>query len=326
MHGVLNGPLRVATLDADEKRALDAIARELLTTAGGRIDSGEWVREVRHAWEDVPAGLRRELREFRRDSGQAGTLLVRNLPIDEDNLPDTPKADGSVLREATVAAATQMLIVHGLGDPAAFRAEKAGALVQNVVPVPGREAVQGNTGSVRLTFHTENAFHQHRPDFVMLLCVRPDHERIAELRTVCSRQVLPKLSDAALEALRGTEFITEAPPSFGVGGGRTEPHAVLPGDIDDPDLRIDEAATKPMTDEGIAAVAELSGLFEHSFNAVRLDAGDLAIVDNRVAVHGRSAFTPRYDGKDRWLQRTFVMADIRRSRDHRTDDGPVLER
>ena len=48
------------------------------------------------------------------------------------------------------------------------------------------------------------------------------------------------------------------------------------------------------------------------------------MVDNRVTVHGRTAFRPRYDGRDRWLQRTFVAADLRRSREYRPGDGYVL--
>ena len=54
--------------------------------------------------------------------------------------------------------------------------------------------------------------------------------------------------------------------------------------------------------------------------------GDMAILDNRVTAHGRTAFQPRYDGADRWVQRTFVVADLRRSRDHRPHDGYVLTR
>ncbi|WP_020657373.1 TauD/TfdA family dioxygenase [Amycolatopsis benzoatilytica] len=326
MQTVEDGALATATLDLAEHREFERLARTLLPLYGGKVDSPAWVAATRQAWEDSPIGLRRSLREFRRHSGEGGALLVRNLPVDVENLPDTPVEDGSVLREATVSAAVLMLIAHGLGDPAAFRPEKTGALVQNVVPVPGKEKFQGNAGSVRLTFHTENAFHAHRPDFVMLLCVRPDHERIAELRTVCSRQVLPKLSESALATLRSPQFVTEAPPSFGEGAGRAEPHPVLPGNLDDPDLRIDEAATRPVTGEAAEAMAELSGLFEASFSRIRLRAGDLAIVDNRVTVHGRSAFTPRYDGRDRWLQRTHVLADFRRSRDFRTNDGYVLEK
>ena len=38
-----------------------------------------------------------------------------------------------------------------------------------------------------------------------------------------------------------------------------------------------------------------------------------------------SLFTPRYDGRDRWLQRTFACANLRRPRDHRPGDTTVLE-
>ncbi|MCZ7421948.1 TauD/TfdA family dioxygenase [Verrucosispora sp. WMMA2121] len=318
-----DGPLTVAILESKENREFGSLCRKVRALHDGDIDSPEWVASARTAWEDAPAGLRRTLREFRRDSGPGGALLLRNLPLDE-NLPATPTEDNSVLRKATVSATALMLVAHGLGDPAAFRPEKAGALVQNVVPVPGREDVQGNAGSVHLTFHTENAFHPHRPDFVKLLCVRSDHEKIAELRLVCSRQLLPKLSEEALEVLRSPRFVTAAPPSFGGASGAAEPHAVLSGDPADPDLRIDEAATVPLDGDAEAALRELSKWFEDLHMAIRLRPGDLAIVDNRVTVHGRSAFTPRYDGRDRWLQRTFVLADLRRSRSHRAGDGYVV--
>ncbi|MEZ5272765.1 MAG: TauD/TfdA family dioxygenase [Ilumatobacteraceae bacterium] len=43
---------------------------------------------------------------------------------------------------------------------------------------------------------------------------------------------------------------------------------------------------------------------------VALEAGDLLVVDNHVAVHGRTAYTPRFDGTDRWLQRAMVVPDL----------------
>jgi L-asparagine oxygenase len=46
---------------------------------------------------------------------------------------------------------------------------------------------------------------------------------------------------------------------------------------------------------------------------VALEAGDLLVVDNAVAVHGRSPYSPRFDGTDRWLQRAFVVSDLRPS-------------
>jgi L-asparagine oxygenase len=308
---------------AHDIAALERTARALLSRAGGRVDDPAWVARARTAWEDVPAGIRRRVREFRRDSGPDGCLVLRGLPIGAPDLPPTPSVKGSVQREPSLPAATLLLFAAGLGDPAAFAAEKSGALVQDVVPVPGQEEVQGNVGSVELTFHTENAFHPHRPDYVMLLCLRPDHEGLAELRTACVRRALPLLAPSARDALARREYLTEAPPSF----GRTDEgtvHAVLTGDPADPDLCFDEAATRAPTPAGRAALTELSAAVRATYRGVLLRPGDLAIVDNRVTLHGRSRFTPRYDGSDRWLQRTFAFTDLRRSRDHRPDDGTVL--
>jgi L-asparagine oxygenase len=159
---------------------------------------------------------------------------------------------------------------------------------------------------------------------VMLLCLRQDHEGIAGLRTSCIRTVLPLLSDETREALFRDEFVTQAPPSFGLGAAGAVEHAVLTGAPEDPNLQVDLAATTARTERAAAALAELQERFNDAAQTLVLRPGDLAIVDNRVTVHGRTAFTPRYDGRDRWLQRTFVMADLRRSRHQRPSDGYVL--
>ncbi len=60
----------------------------------------------------------------------------------------------------------------------------------------------------------------------------------------------------------------------------------------------------------------LAELREHLLGALVgtvLEPGDMLIVDNRKAVHGRTGFTPRYDGEDRWLRRCFTVSDIRAS-------------
>ncbi|MEU3369224.1 TauD/TfdA family dioxygenase [Streptomyces sp. NPDC006660] len=311
-------------LTGAETSATERVAALLCAGPEARIDEPAWVASARDHWEELPARLRRTLRSFRRDPGPGGALLVRGLPVAAPGLGATPVTDGSVQRTANVPAAVLMLAACGLGDPAAFRPEKTGALVQDVVPVPGREDFQGNAGSVLLTFHNENAFHPHRPDFVMLLCLRADPGGLAGLRTSCVREVLPLLDDASRAALHLPEFRTAPPPSFGGAGGLAEPHPVLTGAPDDPDLRVDMAATKPLTERASAALEELRRLFERTARTARLEPGDLAVVDNRITVHGRTAFRPRFDGTDRWLQRTFVLADLRRSRAHRAGDGHVL--
>ncbi|WP_330253254.1 TauD/TfdA family dioxygenase [Nocardia sp. NBC_00565] len=219
-----------------------------------------------------------------------------------------------------------MMIACGLGDPIAYLAEKSGALVQDVVPVRGKEAFSGNAGSVLLTFHNENAFHQHEPDYVLLLCLRADHDRTAGLRTACLREVLPLLSAAGLDALFAAEFRTAPPPSFGSDNTACTPKPLLSGAPEDPDIRMATIATTALTPRAEAALAEFGRVCDTVAHTTKLTPGDLAIVDNRVTVHGRTAFRPRYDGADRWLQRTFAVADLRRSRDHHTHDGYIITR
>jgi L-asparagine oxygenase len=313
------------TVEPDDAALVERVAREVCAADPDRIDDPAWVDRARDGWDALPLRLRQAVRQFRRDSGPQGCMLLRGVPVEpEETLRPTPKVPESVEHGKSISAAVLVMVACGLGDPSAFAAEKSGALVQNVVPVPGKEEFQGNSGSVLLASHNENAFHPHRPDFLMLLCLRADHDRVAQLSTACIRTVLPLLSEDATEELFSPEFVTEPPPSFGRRGGPTSPHAVLFGAPEDPDIRVDFSATTPLTQRAESALAELERLFGETAFSVKLTPGDLAIVDNRVAVHGRSAFTPRYDGKDRWLRRTFVATDLRRSRDHRPLDGYVL--
>ena len=66
----------------------------------------------------------------------------------------------------------------------------------------------------------------------------------------------------------------------------------------------------------------LTAAIRDHHRTVVLEEGDLLAVDNHRAVHGRTAFTPRFDGTDRWLQRAFVVDDLSPSRDER--DGMVI--
>lgn len=304
--------------------AVADVAAELLPAGGAALDDVSWLAEAGRRSHDLPVSLRRAMSDFRRDSGVTGVLLIRGLPVDESLLPDTPTVSGSVQRQANPAGALLMLLASVLGDPIAFRAEKSGAMVQDVVPVPGREDVQGNEGSVLLTFHKENAFHEHSPDYVLLLCLRADHDRVAGLRSASIRQVYQDLSGDSREALFRPQFVTAPPASFGVLTHKPRPHAVLCGAPDDPDVLVDFESTNPLTPLAVDAMAELQSLFSARALTHYLVPGDLVVVDNRVTVHGRTAFVPRYDGRDRWLQRSFVSCDLRRSRSYRTGDGHVL--
>ncbi|MDT0456828.1 TauD/TfdA family dioxygenase [Streptomyces sp. DSM 41527] len=308
-----------------EREAVARLAGELGRAASGVVDSAAWLAAARDVSVRLPRHLLSATREFRYHAGPDGVLLIRNLPVPEE-LPATPTRPGSVQRTASTAAAAMAAVMLQLGEVIAYRSEKSGALVQDVVPVPGRERQQSNAGSVRLQMHTENAFHHHRPDYVGLLCVREDPTGDARLCTASIRRALPLLSRDARQALSEQRFMTEPPPSFGGSGSVPPPvHPILRGAPDDPDVLVDFASTHPLDDGARRAMEELRTAFERTTHALALSAGDLAVVDNRLTVHGRTSFAPRYDGTDRWLHRVYAVTDHRRSRAGRPGGGSVLD-
>ncbi|MEU5693061.1 TauD/TfdA family dioxygenase [Actinosynnema sp. NPDC020468] len=311
-------------LTEDDRHVVRALAEALSGDPGALIDTPEWVAAARDLSCTLPLHLREAIRRFQRDPGEEGVLVVSGLPVDADRLPPTPSESGSVERHPTTSTASIALTALQLGDITAFRQEKGGALVQNIVPVPGREDFQGNEGSAPLKMHIENGFHPHRPDYVSLLCLRNDHEDVAALRTASIRRALPLVSDRSREVLAQQRFITHPPRSFGDSAGPAEPASVLSGHPDDPDVQVDFACTEPLDEEAKQALAELDHAFDRSARTFTLRTGDLAIVDNRITLHGRTAFRARYDGRDRWLHRVSVHVDSRRTRPVRSLDGDVL--
>ncbi|MGN9759625.1 TauD/TfdA family dioxygenase [Streptomyces sp. SD31] len=311
------------TLTDPERGELRLLAEELATTAPELVDDAKWVAAARELSAHLPARLRQVVRAYRHDPGEDGILVLRNLPVDPEVLPPTPSVPESVEREATVPAAVAVLIAQELGEIAAYRNEKSGALVQNVVPVPGREASQSNAGSTPLELHVENAFHPHRPDFVGLLCLRGDPDNAAGTLVSSIRRALRLLATETVQVLHQERFTTVPPPSF-QSGDTAVAHAVLTGDPEDPNVKVDFHATSAVDAEAATALEQLRAAFVEASTSVPLRSGEMAFLDNRLAIHGRTAFTPRYDGHDRWLHRTFVLLDNRRTRGSRPGNGSVL--
>jgi len=312
-------------LTKSDRQVVKRLAASLTADPNAAIDTPEWMDQARELSNQLPLGLRESLRRFRRDSGGEGVLLIQGLPVMGANTVPTPNFAGSVQRKPTEPAGALVLACMQIGDVVSFRQEKGGALVQDVVPVPGQEDFQGNAGSVTLKMHTENAFHEHSPDFVALICLRNDHDNAAGLRTSCVRRAVGLLPTQIREVLSQPRFVTSPPPSFGNSVPSAGPRPVLEGDPEDPNIRVDFAATDPVDVVAATALDQLREALDQVRRTFILQPGDLAIVDNRLVLHGRTSFHPRYDGEDRWLQRAFIQLDPRRSRPARAAGGNVLD-
>lgn len=89
----------------------------------------------------------------------------------------------------------------------------------------------------------------------------------------------------------------------GEGGGTME-ISVLFGHPEQPYLRIDPYFMPDPTDDRAAsdALGRLIETLDWAQVAVPLAPGEIILVDNYRAVHGRQGFRPRFDGTDRWLK------------------------
>lgn len=262
-----------------------------------------------------------DLLEFAARPSPAAALLVRGVPIGE--VGPTPPYPGAREDRWTQPELLLLAAARLLGHPIGYAPEHGGRLVQDIVPVKGSETLQVSTSSSGdLMFHTETAFHPHRPRYLLLLCLRGDPGAATTLLSVA--ELLAGLDAATIETLREPRFATAVDLSF-LGGRRNvhgEPHCVIGGSVQDPTLLFDADLTVGLDPEACRATEAVQERIAQAHRSLVLEAGDLLVVDNARAVHGRSAYCARYDGTDRWLMRAFTVADLSPSAADR--DGRII--
>ena len=259
----------------------------------------------------LPAALKEKLRAFVTEGDLSGAFVVRGLPLGA--VPATPPTPGAPTTKDRTSEFTLLTLASALGEPVGYAPEHGGQIVQNIVPVQASAAKQVSTSSnVTLEFHTETAFHPYKPHYLLLLCLRGDPNAATLLCSVSAALDLLETDTAAV--LRQPRFRTRPDASFlashdAIGEfGSAIP--IITGTADRPTFTFDAdlmAGIDPVAQEAIEA---LRNAVQLAHVGVVLEAGDLLIVDNHVAVHGRSPFAARYDGTDRWVQRTFVVDEL----------------
>ncbi|WP_138894803.1 TauD/TfdA family dioxygenase [Streptomyces chryseus] len=253
--------------------------------------------------------MRKSLLDFGAGGGEDGHFLLRGLMVGDP--PETPAVHGIGVLDHHFTNGTLMLVADLLGSLVGYQDEKSGALFHDVHPVRGEEHHIENSGSVAFDFHTENVHHPLRPDFLGLLCLRQDHEAVAATRLSSVRDALPLLTEDQVAELRKPQFHSLYPTSFtrNTEGPRPSagPHPVVFGPAGRPFIRFNSHNTRAADAGGERVLRALTEALESVCRDLVLAPGDLVVLDNHVVVHGRSAFQPRYDGRDRWLRRFYSL-------------------
>ena len=223
------------------------------------------------------------------------------------SIPPTPISLDVDAELFTDCDETLLSIAGSIGQPIGYQQEQRGSLVQNIFPIQRTETMQISSSSkVELGLHTETAFHPYKPDIVALLCVRGDPTGITTIAEV--RDVVSKLDSYLIDELCKPNFTTSLDPSFMLEGQQdaTIPISVLRNHDDEWHLTYDETLVIGKTKEANHALIHLKAAIRDSIVDYILDTGDLMLINNNMAVHGRKPFVARYDGTDRWLKRVLI--------------------
>ncbi|WNF30743.1 TauD/TfdA family dioxygenase [Streptomyces sp. C11-1] len=303
----------MATLDVTEHRDhLLALAAQL--PAVPRQDLYGFLDVAHKLAQELPYAVCDALDTFNRVGNEDGYLLLRGLPVEADGeLPPTPTSTPAPVGRALLNMEAFLAILgRRLGLHTGYAELRSGTVYHDVYPSPGAHHLSSETSETLLEFHTEMAYHTLQPNYVMLACSRADHERKAQTLVGSIRKAVRLLDPETVGRLHDNKQPCEVDVAF--RGGVEDPGAIaevkpLYGPLADPLLGYDRELLKPHPGSDAEAVEKLSRSLDDVTEGVFLTPGDVLVIDNFRTTHARTPFTPRWDGRDRWLHRVYIRTN-----------------
>lgn len=313
-----------ATELQDIMQLLDKIEGEF-----GSFESDEELHRAITYAQELPSRIRRTLNAFRLEQ-LSGVLCISGYPVDHERIGPTPahwrdRPDPSSAHHEELLL---LLLSSLLGDPFCWATQQNGRLIHDVLPIKGHENEQlGSSSEAVLTWHTEDAFHPLRGDFLSFACLRNPyaaattigHVDLLELpdsvRSILFEERFGIRPDESHLAKNNSAGSSEA---FGeIDKMQSDPVLVpvLFGSSDRPYIRADPYFMMVGHDDQEAryALDQLVKVMDAKMLDMYLEEGDFSFIDNFRVVHGRKPFKARHDGTDRWLKRINITCDLRKS-------------
>jgi Fe(II)/alpha-ketoglutarate-dependent arginine beta-hydroxylase len=327
-------------LQPEDLEVIERITRSIASEFTS-VESDEFLARAPLLAHRLPDRVREFLLRLHAEEFPVG--IISGHRIDDQAIGPTPEHWQTRTVPSPTLALEAIIVLYGslLGDVFGWATQQDGRLVHEVLPIRGYEHEQvGFSSEETLTWHTEDAFHPLRGDYLILGCLRNPYDvptTVGILDEVCLNSddeailfqprfiIKPDNSHTPqnntvddLDAFNEIQRMNEQP----------DPISVLYGADSAPYMRLDPYFMD-IVDGDQAAAAALEALvqeFDLRMNDVVLQPGDVCILDNFRVVHGRKPFSARFDGTDRWLKRINVTRDLRKSRHQRATVGSRIIR
>lgn len=300
-----------------ENEAMINLARQI--TADPTDDPELFCTQSKECSANVPSRIKLLIDDFGLSGNDKGFLLIQTEGIvDENSIGRTPEGNNYRIGEKTLLSRVQSIFINLISEMISYEAEGYGRLFQDVVPIKTMETEQTSMGSnIELEIHTEQAFSKLRPDILSLACLRGDIDALTYILPV--QLIMEHLTDNEILSLYDPLWKIGVDLSFKLNnkdfieGEIRGPIPILQGSYVDPILIFDQDLMIGVDDEANILKDKIVNIYhEHKYQH-NLKPGEIILIDNLRAVHGRSRFLPRYDGYDRFLIRCFSVFDYGKS-------------
>jgi L-asparagine oxygenase len=269
--------------------------------------------------QELPRTLRRFFQDFTtHEIADAISVKTGDFfhTVDIDTPSDYPELNSDYVYNDTQIAHALMATL--IGTPVGYSSQRSGRRLNNIIPTQGLEAIPNSSSGSKhdFGFHTEDAFHEFKGDYLGLACIRNDESAVTSFVSINEIQLKPALKAALFknEYVIGHNPIHELTTDF-----MPTKQSILYGAWDRPYMRINVNNTRGVDKSSRYALEE----FVDAMNAAReravLEAGDFFYLDNLYTAHARDAYSPNWGDRARWLSRFIITKDIRKSTVARKD-------
>ena len=267
-----------------------------------------FLKEAKEAAHELPESLKEILYEFKHSEYAA--LLLKNLYIDRGI--ETPSSNMHHIGETTLLGKVQAIINCYIGEMVSYEAEGDGRLFQDMVPNETMQDSQTSLSSkAELELHTEQAFSELRPDYLSLACLKGDKNAKTYLLDIYDLMDSLDIEDICL--LKQSLWNIGVDLSFKMNGCSEHIRGPIPiiSVLDQSlQLNFDQDLMIGLNEEAKLLTEKIIQIYYERRKHIVLKPGNLLIINNHKAVHGRSSFTPYFDRNDRFIIRSFIMKNL----------------
>lgn len=261
---------------------------------------------------EIPREIREVFYEFQvKETSEA--ILIRTGNLLENSSIKTPKRyeeldSGYQLNDFQMLHA---LFSSLLGHPIGFASQREGKRLNNIIAVKELEDIP-NTSSNSIHdfgFHTEDAFHKFRADYLGLVCIR----NTEKVKTNFVSSKFLELDRQTIDELFLDKFIINHNHIHKLNAVIHPPQSIFYGSRKTPFMKINICDMVGTDEASNNALQKLIHALDKTRESVVIEKGDFFYLDNYYTAHGRDAYKPNYGDESRWLSRFIITADIRKS-------------